>query len=177
LLRTARLTYARLSSPHISALMSDERRFGWLGAVALFLAGCVVTFLVLRYWQGVGTSLAPVAQQTSKNRWTFQMDFKPPRAIIVNSPDKTEILLFDVGRPKFVSPFYPISIKNLSDRPYALSYVIYAYDAQNRRVDETSDSVTIGAKETVLRQLVFSLPGLSTNRDFASFRLIADIDH
>jgi hypothetical protein len=159
--------------------MSDERRFGWLGATALFLAGCVVAFLVLRYWQGVGTSVAPVAQQTSKSRWRIQADFKLPRSVIVNSPDKLEILLFEVGRPKIegLIEYYPVSIKNLSDHIYPVAYEIFAYDAQNRRVDETSDSVTIGAKETVLRQLDFDHPLSVDARKFASFRLIADIEH
>jgi hypothetical protein len=161
--------------------LSDERRFGWLGAVALFLAGCVVTFLVLRYWPGAGTSLAPVAQQTSKSRWGFEADFQllpsHSRPIIVSSPDKTDILKFEIHRPKLSLEPYPVSIKNLSDRAYPVTYEIFAYDAQKRRVDEASDSVTIGAKETVLRQLGFDHPASVDARTFASFRLVADIEH
>jgi uncharacterized protein YcfL len=113
---------------------------------------------------------------------TFQADFSPPRSFTVNSADKTEILVFRVERPKVIPRSihilgsYPVSIKNLSDRPYAVSYVIYAYDAQNRRLDETSDSVTIGPKETVLRLLEFSHPLSVEARTFAYFRLIGDID-
>jgi hypothetical protein len=163
--------------------VSDDRKFGWLGAVAFFLGGCILAFLVPHYWQMGGTFPTWVVQQPNKSRWTFQADFKPPRSFTVNSTDKTEILVFQVERPKLIPrPIhilgsYPVSIKNLSDRAYAVSYVIYAYDAQNRRLDETSDSVTIGAKETVLRQLDFSHPLSVDARTFASFRLIADIDH
>ena len=163
--------------------MSDGRRFGWLGAVAVLLVGCIVAFLVPRYWQGGGTFPTSFVQQTSKSRWTFQADFKPPKSITMNSPDKTESLVFQVESPNpipgliHVLGSYPVSIKNLSYRAYAVSYVIYAYDAQNRRLDEASDTVTIGAKETVLRQLEFSHPSSVDARTFATFRLIADIDH
>jgi hypothetical protein len=163
--------------------VSDERRFGWFGAVAVLLVGCIVAFLVPRYWQRGGTFPTSFVQQTSKSRWTFQADFKPPKSFTVNSPDKTENLVFQVERSKLVPGLnhvlgsYPVSIKNLSDRAYAVSYMVYAYDAQNRRLDETSDSVTMGAKETVLRQLDFSHQLSVDARTFASFRLIADIDH
>jgi hypothetical protein len=156
--------------------MTDERRFDWLRRVAFFLAGCVITFWVLR-WSGFETPPAPVGRQTTKSRWQFQTDFKIPRSIVVSSPDKTEILVFEVRRPKLILEPYPVAIKNLSDRAYNVTYEIFAYDAQNRRVDETSDSVTIGAKETVLRQLGFDHPASVDARTFASFRLVADVDH
>jgi hypothetical protein len=163
--------------------VSNEGRIGWLGSVSLFLVGCIVAFLVPRSWQSGGTLPTAVVQQTSKSQWKFEADLKPPRSITVNSPDKTESLVFQVERPKpifgliHVLGSYPVSIKNLSSRAYAVSYIIYAYDAQNRRLDERSDSVTLGPTEIVRRQLNFSHP-LSTNaRIFASFRLIADIDH
>ena len=163
--------------------MSDERRFGWPGAIAVLLVRCVVAFAVPRYWQGGGTFPTSFVQQTSKSRWTFQADFKPPKSFTVNSPDKAENLIFQVERPKLIPGLihvlgsYPVSIKNLSDCACAVPYVIYAYDAGNRRLDETGDSVTMGAKETVLRQLDFSHPLSVDTRTFASFRLIADIDH
>jgi hypothetical protein len=156
--------------------MSDEPRFGWLKRAAFFLAGCVITLLALR-WSGFESLPALVEKQTSKSRWRFEADFKTPKSIIVTSPDKTEILVFEVHRPKLILEPFPVSIKNLSDRPYPVTYEIFAYDAHNRRVDETSDSVTIGAKETVLRQLGFSHPLSVDAQTFASFRLIADIEH
>jgi hypothetical protein len=100
----------------------------------------------------------------------------------VDSTDKTEILVFQVEMPKLIhQPIhvlgsYTVSIRNLSDRAYAVSYIIYAYDAQNRRLDETSDSVTLGAKENVLRQLEFLHPLSVDARTFSYFRLIGDID-
>jgi hypothetical protein len=154
-------------------------RIGWLGGVALFLAGCVVTLWVLRYWHGPGSlSLAPVVQQTSKSRWRFEADFKLPTSIIVRSPDKTEILSFDIRRSKNppLEP-YPVEIRNLSDHAYPVTYQIFAYDAQHRRVDTTTDGVTIGGKETVLRNVDFDHPLSVDARTFTSFRLIADIEH
>jgi hypothetical protein len=160
--------------------MSDEPRFVWLKRAALFLAGCVVTLLVLR-WSGFETPPARIEKQTGKNQWRFEADFKllpsHSRPIIVSSPDKTDILVFEVHRPKLSLEPYPVSIKNLSGHAFPVTYVIFAYDAQNRRVDETSDSVTIGDKETVLRQLNFSHPASVDARTFTSFRLIADIEH
>jgi hypothetical protein len=155
--------------------MTDEPRSDWPKRAAFFLAGCVLTFLALR-WSGFETSPAPVAKQTTKSRWRFQADFKTPKSIIVSSPDKTQVLVFEIHRPKLILDPYPVSIKNLSDRAYAVTYEIFAYDAQNRRVDETSDSVTVGAKETVLRQLGFDHPVSVEARSFASYRLIADIE-
>jgi hypothetical protein len=163
--------------------MSDEGKIGWLGSVSLFLAGCIVAFLVPRSWQGGGTFPTVVVQQTNNSRWTFEADFKPPRSITVDSPDKTKILVFQVERPRpipgliHVLGSYPVSIKNLSDRAYLVSYIIYVYDAQNRRLDETSDKVTIGGAEIVTRQLDFSRPLSANARTFATFRLIANIDH
>jgi hypothetical protein len=163
--------------------VSDSHRFGWLGAVAFFLGGCIVAFLVPRFWQEGGSFPAWVVQQPDKSRLTFQADFRPPRSFTVNSTDKTEILVFQVERPKVlprpihVLGSYPVSIKNLSNRAYAVSYVIYAYDAQNRRLDEASDSVTVSARETVLRQLEFSHPLSVDARTFAYFHLIGEIDH
>ncbi len=103
----------------------------------------------------------------------------------MSSPDKTEIFSFDVAKPKYTAPYlyvaslpyyYSVSIKNLSDRAYAVSYSIYGYDAQNRRVAETSDSVTLSAKETVLRQVLFSQRLSVDPTKFASFRLFAYIE-
>jgi hypothetical protein len=157
--------------------MSDERRFGWLKRAAFFLAGCVITLLVLR-WSGFETPPPPVEKHTSKSRWRFETDFKTPKSIIVTSPDKAEILSFDIGRSKNppLEP-YPVSIRNLSNRAYPMTYQIFAYDTQHRRTDETSDSVTIGAKETVLRELSFSHPLSVDARTFASFHLIVEIEH
>jgi hypothetical protein len=160
--------------------MSDELRFEWLKRAAFFFAGCVLTFLVLRS-SGFETPPAPIEKQTSKSQWRFEAKFKllhsHSRPIIVSSPEKTDILTFEIHRPKLSLEPYPVSIKNLSGQRYPVTYVIFAYDAQNRRVDETSDSVTIGAKETVLRQLNFSHPASVDVRTFSSFRLIADIEH
>jgi hypothetical protein len=142
-----------------------------------------VAFLVPRYWQRGGTFPTAVVQLTSSDRWTFEADFKPPGSFKVDNPDRTEILVFQVERPKPIPELlhvlgtYPISIKNLSDRPYTVSYVIYAYDTQNRRLDEASDSLSIVANETVLRKLDFSHPLSEEARNSASFRLIAEIDH
>jgi hypothetical protein len=163
--------------------VSNEGRICWLASVSLFIAGCIVALLVPRFWQKGGTFATAVEQPTSKSLWTFEADFRPPRSITVNSPDKTEILVFQVERPKpipgliHVLGSYPISIKNLSDRAYAVSYIIYAYDAQNHRLDETMDSVTLGATEIVRRQLEFSHQLSANARTSATFRLIADIDH
>jgi len=157
--------------------MNEARRFGWLGAGALFLAGCFATFLIIRHWPGGGAVLTPISHQTGKGQWRIQADFKLQQPIFVNDPDKRQILSFEVGRSRNPLVEYPVSIKNLSDRSYSLTYEIFAYDAQNRRVDETSDSLTITAKETVLRQLLFSHPLSVDAGTFASYRLIANIDH
>jgi hypothetical protein len=160
--------------------MTVERTFDWLKRAVFFLAGCVLTFLVLR-WSGFETPRVPFAKQTTKSRWSFDADFpllpSHSRPIIVSSPDKTDILRFEVHRPKLTLESYPVSITNLSDRAYPVTYEIFAYDAQKRRVDEASDSVTIGARETVLRQLGFDHPASVDARTFASFRLVAYIEH
>jgi uncharacterized protein YcfL len=101
----------------------------------------------------------------------------------VIGPDQAEILVFRVEKPKLIPGLahvlglYPVSIKNLSGRPCAVSYQVYAYDSQNLRLDEMSDSVAIGARETVLEQLNFSHPLPAEAQTLATFRVIADIEH
>jgi hypothetical protein len=157
--------------------VSEEHRFDWVKRGAFFLAGCVITLLVLR-WSGFETSRALIEKQANKSQWRFEADFKLPKSIIVSSPDKAEILSFDIRGSKNppLEP-YPVTIRNLSERSYPVTYQIFAYDAQHRRVDDVTDSVTIGAKEMVLRQLSFDHPLSVDARTFASFRLVADIAH
>jgi len=152
-----------------------ERKFGWLGAALFFAAGCVLTFLVFQFSQRMRAS-ASRGQQTNEKVWRFETSFKIPASVVINSPTKEQILSFNIDKPQ--NFFLPLSvtIKNLTEHPYAMTYEIFAYDPQNQRVDETSDSVSIESKETVLRKVAFSHV-MSNGRPYVPFRLNADIEH
>jgi hypothetical protein len=156
--------------------MNELGRMRWGGAIALFLAGCVVTFLVLRYWQRTGASVAPVAQ-VSKTHWRIEAELKPPRTVLINDPDKVAILSFEfssLNRPPIP---YLVRIRNLTDGSFPVAYQVFAYDAGKRRVGEADDNVVISRGETVLRQLYFSNSLSPSPATYASFRLVADIEH
>jgi hypothetical protein len=157
--------------------MIEPPRFHWFRVAALLLAGCVATILAIRYWPGAASYVAPVAEGTTKTQWKIQAEFKPPRSIVVNRPDSTAILSFEMSKIRNPPIPYPVTIRNLSDRSYPVSYKLLAYDSQARRVGEATDNVTIGPKETVLRQLFFSDSLLPNTPKYASFRLIAYIEH
>ena len=158
--------------------MSTERNLRWLGGTALFLAGAIVSFLAIRYWRGVSPSLTPAIEQTTNSHnWGFQANFKPPAHVIASAPDKTELLSFEFGRSKNRwEVLSTITIKNLTDLPYSISYQILGYNSKKQRVGHASDGVEIGARESTLRE-PFLIPDVSGVPSYSSFRLIVEIEH
>lgn len=154
--------------------MNESRRLSWIGAGTFFLAGCTVAFLALRHWHGAGASVAPIAEQTN-NYWRFETELKPARSVLVSDPDKTGILSFVFGSLKGAPIPYPVTIKNLANHPLSVTYQVFAYDAGKRRVGQATDSVIIGTRETVLRQLYFSDSLSPYTPTYVSFRLVANI--
>lgn len=151
--------------------MSEERRFGWFGAIAFFLAGCLVTFFVLRFWPKPTSYVPP----TQSGYWKFETDFAIPSSFTVTDPNKIEILTFDIGGSPNVLVPYPVTIKNRSDQSRGVSYEIFAYDSQHRRVDSLTDGFTLGPKEAVLRQWQFDHPISADRRTFKSFHILANV--
>jgi hypothetical protein len=159
--------------------VSDARRFGRLKAVVLLLAGCIVGLVVARYWtdrRGLLTLVTPAAQQTTNLRhFGFQEDFTLPAHIVANGPEKTEILSFELDKPKSsLEDVPPITIKNLTDQAFSVSYQILGYDSKKRRVGQASDSIVIGARETALREPLL-VPDVWAMPKYTSFRLICEI--
>ncbi len=151
--------------------MIEERKFGWLGAVVFFLAGCLVTFLGLRYWPKPTSLLTP----RQSNYWKFETDFKIPSSFGVTDPNKVIVLTFDIRNTTNVLYPYLVTIKNRSDQARSISYEVFAYDSQYRRVDSLTDGFTLGPNEAILRQWEFDHPLTANRRTFASFHIFANV--
>lgn len=157
--------------------MSEAPRFGWLGAIVLLMAGCIVGLFAAHYWRGPSIFRAPPIQETAKSHYAgFQSDFNLPANIVVNATDgRTKLLSFEIGKPQNDLENLPIiAIKNLTDRAYTVSYQVIGYDSKKQRVGQASDSFEIGPRETVLRQPSL-IPDVLGYPRYSTFRLIGEV--
>ncbi len=144
-------------------------------AAALFISGALSGYFAARHFPRGQTQQKGGPQQRKATEWLVQADFKAPAAIEVEAPNKQAILRFDFGKPERVLlDQLPVTISNLGERPYSLSYRIHGYDSKGRRMSEAYDRVLIAAHETVLREVML-IPGAAP-RFASSFRLVAHIE-
>jgi len=151
--------------------MSEGRRFGWRGVIIFFLAGCLVTFFALRFWP----KPTPQASPAQNGYWKFETDFTIPSSFSVTDPNKIEILTVEIGGSSNVLVPYPVTIKNRSNQSRSISYEIFAYDGQHRRVDSLTDGFALGPEEAILRQWEFDHPVTADRKTFKSFHIFANV--
>jgi hypothetical protein len=138
-------------------------------AVLFFLAG----FFVGRQ-PHEGPRVPAQAQQAKPRLGQWTVTFKPPASVHV--PEAQPILKFEFERSSSRAlDVLPVTISNLSERPYLVSCRLYGYDSRGRRMSGQEDVFAIGRRERVLREVRLVPYAFGTIMRARSFALVVSV--
>ncbi len=120
----------------------------------VFITGVVFGYSIALY-RSRGRAAVP-GTTTTLGPWAAT--FKVPSSMRL--PDKDPVLKFEFTRDRMASlDELKLTVSNLTDQSYLVTYGIYAYNTKGKRVSGDFDKFAIGKHESVIRQIMLSTYG------------------
>jgi hypothetical protein len=145
-------------------------------AAAIFLAGALAGYFVGGQFRATLLQKQDSIHQGQSvaRLGPWEVRFKSPASIQL--PDGVPVIRFDFGKVEWVVlDKLTVTATNMTDRQSIVSYTLFGYDSEGRRVSEANAEFRIGSHETIVRDELLHTYGPETRRA-SSFLLVTSVE-
>ncbi len=114
----------------------------------MFACGALLGYVLAVHRSGRG----PTQWRATTKLGPWSTSFKLPAS--VQLPDKDPMMKFDFQKDEgFLYDQLKLTVTNLTNRSYAVSYRVYGYNSKGSRVSEDLDKFAIGKRERLITRI------------------------
>jgi hypothetical protein len=137
-------------------------------ALLLFAAGLGIGYYAGHHSTASNTHLA------KSTRGPWKAKFTVPGS--ADLPEQTAVIRCSFANPRFNFGSIKVTLKNLDDRQFKVTYSIFGYNKKGQRIIEGTDSFVIGRHESVVRDVYLHNQETTMSVDASVFWMVMELE-